>query len=35
MENDWLDAIAKLYEKKLKLNTNIMRGTKREKNYLI
>ena len=31
LEMSWLDAIVKLYEKKLKLNTDMMRGTKREK----
>ncbi len=29
--NEWLDMIAKLYEKKLKLGSDIMRGSKREK----
>ena len=31
LEMSWLDAIVKLYEKRLKLNTDMMRGTKREK----
>ena len=31
MKNDWLDALVKLYEKKLYLGTNMMKGSKREK----
>ena len=31
LEMSWLDAIVKLYEKRLKLNTDMMKGTKREK----
>ena len=31
MEEAWLDVIAKLYEQKLGLKTNMMKGSKRDK----